>query len=178
MNKQIAPAITKSETIELQTMLMDGNLTIVTSSLTQQSSTGSINDVSTVMMRPNNKSLSDLTDHDRLEMNYHPTFKRQIPKTVIALKDKLNFQIGRSVHVLARALIHESDILDAREKNQISATKGNEAKAKIEKAKKLSAMLNFKAFGCKIREDSLKARSKMAEKNNLEIAKVMHKKKD
>ena len=51
-------------------------------------------------------------------------------------------------------------------------------KAKIEKAKKLSAMLNFKAFGCKIREDSLKARSKMAEKNNLEIAKVMHKKKD
>ena len=149
VNKQIAPTMTNSEIIKLDTMLKDGNSTIATGSLTQQSSTGSANDVSTMMICTNNIYLSDLTDYDGLGMNYNPTFIRQIPKTVIALKDKLNFQTGRSAHV-ARALIHESDILEAREKNQMSATKGKEAKAKIEKAKKLSAMLNFKAFGCKI----------------------------
>ena len=67
--------------IKLQTMLKDGNSTMATSSLTQQSSTGSVNDISTMMTRTNNTSLSDLTDHDGLGMNYDPTFIRQIPKT-------------------------------------------------------------------------------------------------
>ena len=38
-NKQIAPTMTNSEITELQTMLKDGNSTIATSSLIQQSST-------------------------------------------------------------------------------------------------------------------------------------------
>ena len=174
-NKQITPTMTDSEIMELWSILKDDSIS-QTANSTQQSSTESINDNSSnsMIIHTNNTSLSDLTD-DGLEMSYNPKFIKRVPKTVVALKDKLNFKTGRSAHV-ARALIHESDILEAREKNQMSAIKGKEAKAKIEKAKKLSAMLNFKAFGCKIGEDSLKARLKMAEKKNVEIAKIMHKK--
>ncbi len=37
-------------------------------------------------------------------------------------------------------------------------------------------MLNFKVFGCKIGEDSLKARLAMAEKKENEKARIMQKK--
>ena len=168
-NKQITPTMTNSEIMELRSMLeVKSTSSTATTNSTQQSTE------STMMIRTNNTSLSSLTD-DGLDMNYDPKFIARIPQTVVTLKDKLNFKTGRSAHV-ARALIHESDILEARERNQMSANKGKEAKAKIEKAKKLSAMLNFKAFGCKIGEDSLKARLKMAEKKNLEVSKIMQKK--
>ena len=103
-------------------------------------------------------------------MNYDPQFIRRIPSTVVALKDKLNFKTGRSAHV-ARALLHESDILEARERNQKSARQGKEAKEKLDKAKKLTTMLNFKSFGCKIGEDSLDARLKMSEKKEWKMQK-------
>ena len=116
-------------------------------------------------------SLSDLTDD--VEMNYDPHFIRQIPNSV-TISDKLNFRTGWLAQV-ARALIHESDILEAREENQKSANRGKELKAKLDKAKKLTAMLNFKTFGCKIGEDSLKARLKMAERKSHEEALIMMK---
>ena len=165
--------MTNSEIMELQSMLKVKSSSSTATNSTQQSSTESINTNNTMMICTNNTSLNSLTD-DGLDMNYDPKFITQIPQTVVALRG-INFKTGRSAHV-ARALIHESDILEAREKNQMSADKGKQAKLKIEKAKKLSAMLNFKAFGCKIGEDSLKARLKMAEKKNLENAKIMQKK--
>ncbi len=73
------------------------------------------------MFSTNNTSLNDLTD-DRLEMNYNPKFITWIHKTITTLKDKLNFKIGRSAHV-AKVLINKSDILEAREKNQMSVNK-------------------------------------------------------
>ena len=98
-------------------------------------------------------------------MNYDQNFIIQVPNTVVALNVKLNLKVGKSAHI-DRALIHESDILESREKNQTSAQKGKEAKEKLEKAKKLSANLNFENCGCKIEEDSLKAQLKMAQKKS------------
>ena len=117
-------------------------------------------------------SLSDLSDD--IEMNYDPHFIRRIPNSV-SVSDKLNFRTGRSAHI-ARALLHEADILHAREENQKNANKGKEAKMKLERAQKLTAMLNFRSFGCKIGEDSLKARLKMAEKKDHEEALILRKK--
>ena len=155
-HEQIIPTMTKSEAIELRSMMKIGS----NNGSTQQSSTTSI---------MHSTSLSDLTDD--VKMNYDPHFVRQIPNSV-TIFDKLNFRTGRSAQV-ARALIHESDILEAREKNQKSANRGKELKAKLDKAKKLTAMLNFKSFGCKIGEDSLKARLKMAERKSHEEALIM-----
>ena len=157
-HEQIIPTMTKSEAIELQSMMKIGS---TINGSTQQSSTTSIM----------HSSLSDLTDD--VEMNYDPHFIRQIPNSV-TISDKLNFKTGRSAQV-ARALIHESDILEAREENQKSANRGKELKDKLDKAKKLTAMLNFKTFGCKIGEDSLKARLKMAERKSHEEALIMMK---
>ena len=156
-HNQILPTMTKTESIELRSMRK-----IESSLSTQQSSTTGI---------IHSTSLSDLTDD--IEMNYDPYFLQRIPNSV-TVSDKLNFRIGRSAHV-ARALLHESDILEAREDNQKNANKGKEAREKLEKAKKLTAMLNFKSFGCKIGEDSLQARLKMAAKKSHEAAKIMEK---
>ena len=118
--------------------------------------------------------MSDLTDD--LEMNYDPVYMKIVPTTV-TVSTKLNFKSGRAAHV-ARTLLHESDILEAREENAKSARQGKEIKMKLEKAKKLTAMLNFKAFGCKIGEDSLKIRLQMAEKKSQDEARVLQKKND
>ena len=125
--------MTKSEAIELRSMMKIGS----NNGSTQQSSTTSI---------MHSTSLSDLTDD--VEMNFYPHFIRQIQNSV-TISDNLNFRTGRSAQV-ARALIHKSDILEAREKNQMSLNRGKELKAKLDKAKKLTAMLNFKSFGCKM----------------------------
>ena len=108
----------------------------------------------------NSTSLSDLTDD--VEMNYDPFYLNQIPNTV-TVSTKLNFKTGRAAHV-ARTLLHESDLLQAREENKRKAKQGKEIREKLEKAKKLTAMLNFKTFGCKIGEDSLRVRLKMKQK--------------
>jgi len=155
-NKQILPTMTISESIELQSMIKNKSSIATICSHTQQSS-------STPGISPiKSTSLSELTDDQ--EMNYNPYYIQQVPQTV-TISSKLNFTTGRAAHV-ARTLLHESDILEARQKNKTNVEKGKEAKAKLHKAKKLTAMLNFKTFGCKIGEDSLKARLKMAEKKN------------
>ena len=122
----------------------------------------------------NSTSLSDLTD-DQL-MNYDPFYLNKIPNTV-TVSTKLNFKTDRAVHV-ARTLLHESDILHAREHNQTNSEKGKQMKEKLKKAKKLTAMLNFKAFGCKIGEDSLKARLKMAQKKHEAAERIIQKRND
>ncbi len=122
----------------------------------------------------NSTSLSDLTD-DKV-MNNDPYFLNKIPNAV-TVSTKLNFRTGRSAHV-AQTLLHKSDILHAQEQNQMNAEKGKQMKEKLEKAKKLTAMLNFKTFGCKIREYSLKARLEMAEKKHKEEERIIQKKND
>ncbi len=70
-------------------------------------------------------------------------------------------------------LNNESDnLLEAQEKNKMKAEKGKYAKLKLEKVKKLTAMLNFKSFGCKICEDSFKTVLKMAKQKSQEEARV------
>ena len=118
--------------------------------------------------------MSDLTDV--FEMNYDPYFLNRVPNSVTVLT-KLNFKSGRAAHV-ARPLLHESDILEAREKNAKNAMKGKDVKELLANHRKLTAMLNFRAFGCKIGEDSLKARLKMAEKKSQEEARAIQKKND
>ncbi len=55
----------------------------------------------------NSTSLSDLADD--LDMNYDPSFLKQLPNTV-TVSTKLIFKAGRAVHI-ARTLFHESDII-------------------------------------------------------------------
>ena len=170
-NKQILPTITTSESIELHSMMKNKSSTTTTvCSHTQQSSfTPGISIINTA-------SLSELTDDQ--EMNYDPFYiQRGVPNTVVTVSSKLNFTTGRAAHV-ACTLLHESDILEVRERNKTNAEKGKEIKNKLEKAKKLTAMLNFKSFGCKIGEDSLQARLKMAEKKSQEEARVLKKRND
>ena len=170
-NKQNLPTITASESIELHSMMKNKSSTTTTvCSHTQQSSfTPGISIIDTA-------SLSELTDDQ--EMNYNPFYIQQgVPNTVVTVSSKLNFTTGRAAHV-ARTLLHESDILEARERNKTNAQKGKEIKNKLEKAKKLTAMLNFKSFGCKIGEDSLQARLKMAEKKSQDEARVLKKRND
>ena len=166
-NSQIQPTMSKSEMIHLRSMLKiqpDSSLANQQSSITPDTS---------VMI--NSSSLSDLTTDD-LDMNYDPFFLKQVPNSV-TVSTKLNFKAGRAAHV-ARTLLHESDIIHAREENRKNAEAGKKWKEKLEKSKKLSAMLNFKAFGCKIGEDSLKARLAMAEKKENEEARIIQKKND
>ena len=175
-SKQIIPTMTESESMELQSMMKSHPINSTQQSSTVSVTNGNGSSTNTMMLSIHTTSLSDLTD-DGLEMNYDPQFIKPIPSTVVSLKDKLNFKTGRSAHV-ARALLHESDILEAREQNQKSAIKGKEAKEKLDKAKKLTAMLNFRSFGCKIGEDSLQARLKMAKNKSMEEAKIVQKKND
>ena len=165
-NSQIQPTMTKTEMIHLRYML---KIQSDSSFANQQSST-----TPDTSMMINSTSLSDLTDD--LDMNYDPLFLKQVPNTV-TVSTKLNFKAGRAAHV-AQTLLHESDIIHAREENRKNAEAGKKWKEKLDKSKKLSAMLNFKAFGCKIGEDSLKARLAMAEKKENEEARIIQKKND
>ena len=75
-------------------------------------------------------------------------------------------------------MLHESDIIHTREENRKNAEKGKKWKEKLDKSKKLSAMLNFKAFVCKIGEDSLEACLVMAERKENEETRIIQKKND
>ena len=108
----------------------------------------------------NSTSLSDLTDD--VEINYDTFFLKQI-LNIVTISSKLNNKKGRAAHV-ARMLLHKSDLLLARKENKRKAKQGKEIREKLEKAKKLTAMLNFKTSGCKIGEDSLRVRLKMKQK--------------
>ena len=141
-DKDIQATMTDSETREYQSMLK------------------SPSDQSTI---------SDLTDENakqsskKIPLNFDPKYLTKVITDSVTLTPKLNFSAGRAADV-ARRLIHDHDIREAREANKKLASKGKEAKQKLESAKKLTAMLNFNAIGCKVGEDSLKIRLDMAKK--------------
>ena len=166
-SNQIQPTMSKSEMVQLHSMMKIQSDSSCCATKRQSSTP----DTSLMI---NSSSLSDLTDD--LEMNYNPIYLKQVPNTV-TVSTKLNYKTGRAAHV-ARTLIHESDIIQAREENRMNAETGKRWKEKLEKSKKLSAMLNFKAFGCKIGEDSLKVRLAMAGKKGHEEARIIQKKND
>ena len=92
----------------------------------------------------------------------------------VTLSPNLHLSTGRAADV-ARRLIHDHDIREAREVNQNLVSKGKEAKQKLKNARKLTAMLNFNTISCKGGEDSLKIRLDMTLKKNCD-EKVQQKK--
>ena len=68
----------------------------------------------------------------------------------------MNFRTGRSAFV-ARTLLHEGDLNKARE-NRSLKLKGKEGTKKLEHAKKVTAMPNFRNIGFQIGEDTLQVR--------------------
>ncbi len=123
---QIQPTMTKSEKMELESMMKVQPAKSSADTLTQQSSSLAPN-TSTI----NSTSMSDLTDD--FEMNYDPTYTKRVPNTV-TISSKLNFTTGRAVHI-THTLPLESNILEAREENTKNARKGKEIKKKLENAK-------------------------------------------
>jgi len=127
-------------------------------------------------------SISDLTDENEvcsssrknIQPNYDPKYLTKVISDSVTVS-KLNFSAGRAAEV-ARRLIHDHDIREAREANKKLAEKGKVAKKKLEEAKKLTAMLNFNTIGCKVGEDSLKIRMEMAKKKKESEDKVQLKK--
>jgi len=111
-------------------------------------------------------------------MNYDPKYLTKVlPNSVCTVnRNDLNFTVGRSAEI-ARRLLHESDLCEAREANQKLAKQGKIARQKLETAKKLTAMLNFNNIGCKVGEDSLKIRLEMAKKKK-DIDDAIQQKKD
>ena len=107
-------------------------------------------------------------------MNYDPYFMNRVPNTV-TVSTKLNSKSGRAAHV-AQTLLHELDILEAREENIKNTKKGKIDKVMLKKHRKLIVMFNFRAFVCKISEDSLEALTKIAEKKSQDEARIIQKK--
>ena len=126
-------------------------------------------------------TISDLTDENqkattkKIPLNFDPKYLTKVITDSVIHSPKLNFSTGRAADV-ARRLIHDHDIREAREANLKLASKGKEAKQKLENAKKLTAMLNFNSIGCKVGEDSLKIRLDMAKKKKECDEKVQQKK--
>ena len=124
--------------------------------------------------------ISDLTDDNEvcrknIQPNYDPRYLTKVISDSVTISTKLNFSAGRAAEV-ARRLIHDNDIREAREANKKLAEKGKLAKKKLEEAKKLTAMLNFNTIGCKVGEDSLKIRMELAKKKKESDEKVQMKK--
>ena len=118
------------------------------------------------------KSVSDITADETgeqtrkiIEPNYDPRYLTKVISDSVTISSKLNlnFSTGRAAEI-ARRLLHDHDIREAREANQQLAEKGKLARKKLEEAKKLTAMLNFNTIGCQVGEDSLKIRMNMAKK--------------
>ena len=78
-------------------------------------------------------SLSDLTDD--VVMNYDQYFFRQVPNTV-TISSKLNFKSGRAAQD-ERTLIHESDLLQAREENKKKQNKVQKLEKSLKKLRNL-----------------------------------------
>ena len=125
-------------------------------------------------------TISVLTDENtkstkRIHLNFDPKYLTKVITESVTLIPKLNFSIIRAADV-ARRQIHDHDIREARKANQKLASKGKEARQKLENAKKITDMLNFNTIGCKVREDSLKIRLDMAQKKKECDEKVQQKK--
>ena len=138
---------------------------------------GSGSSDSTSIMNVSSTEISDLTtDIASNEMNYDSKYLQKIPNTV-TVSSKLNFSSGRSA-AIAQTLLHEADLLRAREANRKKAQQGKEAEKKLQEAKKLTAMLNFNHLSCEVGADSLKLRLEMAEKRKEEEMQVQNRKKN
>ncbi len=87
----------------------------------------------------------------------------------------LNFSSGR-LALVAKALLHEADLLQAREANKEMVRQGKEAQAKLDNTKKLTAMLNFNHIHCEVGKETLELRLKMAEKKRAEEIDVINRK--
>ena len=118
--------------------------------------------------------ISDITA-DSVKMNYDKKYLQRIPNTVTVASKLLNFTSGRSA-LVAQTLLHEADLLKAREANKEKVRQGKDAQAKLEKAKKLTAMLNFNHISCEVGKDTLELRLKMAEKKRAEEMEVINRK--
>ena len=86
----------------------------------QQSSSAAswsgLSDSTSIMMNVSSTEVSDLTtDIAFSEMNYDSKHLQKIPNTV-TFSSKLNFSVGRSA-AIAQTLLHESDLLKAKEAN-------------------------------------------------------------
>jgi len=132
---------------------------------------------STSIMNTSSTEISDITtDIASNEMNYDSKYLQKIPNTV-TVSSKLNFSSGRSA-AIAQTLLHEADLLKAREANRRKAQQGKEAEKKLQEVKKLTAMLNFNHLSCEVGIDSLNLRLEMAEKRKEEEMQVQNQKKD
>ena len=126
-------------------------------------------------------TISDLTDEHankstkKIPLNFDPKYLTKVITDSVTMSSNLNFTAGRAADV-ARRLIHDHDIREAREANQKLASKGKEARQKLENTKERTAMLNFNTIGCKVGEDSLRIRLDMAQKKKECDEKVQQKK--
>lgn len=121
------------------------------------------------------ETISTLTNDPAIDMNYKSIYlKKKVPDTV-TIASKLNFSTGRSAAVI-QSLLHDADLQKVRQINKTKADKGKDAKSKLESAKKLTAMLNFNTIGCKVGEDSLKVRMKIAQRKKDEEKQVQQNK--
>ena len=121
------------------------------------------------------ETISTLTNDPAIDMNYKSIYlKKKVPDTV-TIASKLNFSTGRLAAVI-QSLLHDADLQKVRQINKTKGDKGKDAKSKLESAKKLTAMLNFNTIGCKVGEDSLKVRMKIAQRKKDEEKQVQQNK--
>ena len=162
MDKSIKATMTESESKSFASMLKGNGV--------DDDRSDSMDHHSTINLTVS--EISDITA-DSVEMNYDSKYLQRIPNTVTVASKLLNFESGRSA-LVAQTLLHEADLLKAREANKLKVRKGKETQEKLDKAKKLTAMLNFNHISCEVGKDSLELRLKMAEKKKAEEMEVMN----
>ena len=168
-DEDIKATMTEPETREYHGMLKSHNLNeLEPASLTTSVSATSISDITD----------ENTTSGDRKHapvLNFEQKYLTKVISNSVTLNFKLNFTSGRAADV-ARRLLHDHDIRQAREANRMLAQKGKEARDKLLQTKKLSAMINFNHIGCKVGVDSLKVRLEMARKKKENDEQVQEKK--
>ena len=169
-DKQIQATMTESESKSYAMMLKQSTAT--TDMPFQQQTT--ISHDSTINTA--SETISTLTNDGGIEMNYNSKYiqRNSVPNTV-TIGSRLNYSSGRSAAVI-ETLLHDVDLQKVRERNKEKADKGKATKEKLDNAKKLTAMLNFNTIGCRVGEDSLKVRMKIAQKKKEEEDQVQQKK--
>ena len=122
------------------------------------------------------ETVSTLTNDPAIEVNYSTKYleRKMVPNTV-TIASKLNYSSGRSAAVI-ETLLHDADLRKIREINKRKADEGKAAQEKLDAAKKLTAMLNFNTIGCRVGDDSLKVRMKIAQKKKDEENQLQQKK--
>ena len=98
--------------------------------------------MNSVDISTDNSTISDLTN-----LNLSQT---QQPKIL-----NLNYSSGNSAMVL-ETYVHESDLREARERNRIKKSKGEEMQKSFSDIKSVTAMYHFNELGCMVGMDALK----------------------